>query len=391
MPRMIFFSILLCLVFSAIARAAPVAVVVDGPPVAGKIARIDAQWQITLALGEKTRVLPAAELVRWGAPVEVSRKPLLVLADGSLLPADVTTADREKLQADSLLFGKISLLLDAVAGIVFHPPSDRRRLDALLDRISGAESRTADRLLLSNGDELGGHLETIDENSVNVEADLGPLTLPTERITAVLLPRAAQPKPAKERQTWTGFRDGSRLLATGLLLETDRVQLTIAGKQTIQAPSEKLVWLQPLGDRITYLSEMKPTEYRHVPFLSLKWPYHTDRSVTGNWLRCGGQPYLKGLGVHSTATLSYTLPESYRRFAAELGVDEETAAGGSVQFRVLVDGREKFQSPIVRGGQPPVPVAVDIAGAKRLELVVDYADRGDEQDHADWLDARLVR
>ena len=34
---------------------------------------------------------------------------------------------------------------------------------------------------------------------------------------------------------------------------------------------------------------------------------------------------------------------------------------------------------------------VDLTGAKRLTLRVDFADRGDELDHADWLNARLVK
>jgi len=38
-----------------------------------------------------------------------------------------------------------------------------------------------------------------------------------------------------------------------------------------------------------------------------------------------------------------------------------------------------------------VPARVDLAGAKRLDLVIDFADRADELDHADWLDARLIR
>ena len=33
---------------------------------------------------------------------------------------------------------------------------------------------------------------------------------------------------------------------------------------------------------------------------------------------------------------------------------------------------------------------VDVSGVKRLRLVVDFADRGDELDYADWLEARLV-
>ena len=71
--------------------------------------------------------------------------------------------------------------------------------------------------------------------------------------------------------------------------------------------------------------------------------------------------------------------------------DDQAEGGGSVGFRVFVDGQVRYASPVVRGGQAPLPISVDVAGAKRLDLVVDFADRADQVDHADWLDARLVR
>jgi len=38
-----------------------------------------------------------------------------------------------------------------------------------------------------------------------------------------------------------------------------------------------------------------------------------------------------------------------------------------------------------------VPVWVDLEGVKRLDLIVDFADRADELDRADWLRARLIK
>jgi hypothetical protein len=35
-------------------------------------------------------------------------------------------------------------------------------------------------------------------------------------------------------------------------------------------------------------------------------------------------------------------------------------------------------------------LSVNVAGAQGITLVVDYAERGDEMDRADWLDARLI-
>ena len=78
-------------------------------------------------------------------------------------------------------------------------------------------------------------------------------------------------------------------------------------------------------------------------------------------------------------------------FDPRVEVDPNADGGGSVRFRVLVDDRQQFASPTIRGGMAPTPISVDLSGAKRLDLVVDYADRADVLDHADWLNARLLR
>ena len=146
-----------------------------------------------------------------------------------------------------------------------------------------------------------------------------------------------------------------------------------------------------MGGRVVYLSDLKPASYRHIPYLQLAWPYQADRSVLGGRLRAGGRLYLKGLGMHSPSRITYDLDEPYRRFEAEVAIDAEAGARGSVVFRVFVDDgggtwQEQATSEIVRGGEPPVPISVDLTGAKRISLLVDFADRGDELDHADWLE-----
>ena len=154
--------------------------------------------------------------------------------------------------------------------------------------------------------------------------------------------------------------------------------------------AESLVFIQPLSGRATYLSDLTAISYKQLPYLTLAWPYRGDLNVTGTQLRAGERLYAKGLGMHSTARLTYRLDKAYRWFAAELAIDDETRGGGSVTFRVFVDADERYVSPIVRGGAAPLPVRVDLAGGKQLSLIVDFAERADELDHANWLNARLV-
>jgi hypothetical protein len=374
------------------ARAeAPLAVPADEKPFAAELAAVDADWQLTFRAGGQSRAMPAAELVRWGACREPARGPIVVLADGGLLVAEVLRADKETLTADSELFSVLKLPLESLCGVVFHPPAGRNDRDLLLDRVVQAAGES-DRLVLDNGDELSGLVEAITGDAVNFRAEVGQLKIETQRIAAMIFnPALKQAIKRQPSQAWVGLADGSRLVAAQLLLDDSSLKITTAAGQTWKTAPQKLVFLQPLFGHATYLSDLKPESYRQVPFLDLPWPYHNDRNVSGGMLRCGGRLYLKGLGVHSAARLTYLLDQPYRRFEAELGIDDSTAGGGSVRFRVFVDDREKFTSETIRGGQPPVPISVDLSGGKRLELVVDYAEGADVLDHANWLDARLVK
>ena len=153
--------------------------------------------------------------------------------------------------------------------------------------------------------------------------------------------------------------------------------------------------IQPTGPRVQYVSDLDPIDQAEVPFLEKSWSYGRDCNVLGGRLLVAGRGYLKGLGMHSTSRLVYELPGGFRLFAAEIVLDDAANNRGSVTYRVFVEreGRwaSAFASSVVRGGEPPLPIRVDLDGASRIALVVDYADYGDVLDRANWLYARLVK
>lgn len=377
---------------TASAAEMPRVVPVEGEPFSGQLTAVDAAWRITFAVDGQSRTLPAADLLAWGKCPEAARRPLVMLADGGLLVADVHQMDKDSLLVDCDLFGSVKLPLELLAGVVFQTPAELRRCDRLLDRIDSA-SGDADRLILANDDELSGRVEAIQKGVIQFRTDAGPVPVEIRRTRALIFNPSLISRPtAKGIRAWTGFADGSRLLATQLVMDERSLKITAAGGLGWNTASRQLTWLAPQGaGRVVYLSDLKPDSYRHVPFLELSWPYRMDRSVSGRWLRSGANLYLKGIGVHSASRLTYRLSEPYRRFQAELAIDDETAGRGSVRFRVFLDGSMKYESPMVTGDVPPVPVSLDVTGVKRLDLIVDYADRADEMDRADWLNARLVR
>lgn len=381
--------------------------------VEARLAGVAADGLFTFQVGTQARRVPAADLVSWGAPAEPRDAPQVILADGSLLVVrDVLKTDEGRLLLDSDAFGEFAVPRSSIATVLLHPPIDPQRRDRLVGRFAPSprsegepasparQSPGADRLLLENGDELSGRVTAITDSGVEFAADIGPLTVDRQRIIALAFspPSSAsrnddtsrserQPSP---RRLLVGLRDGSMFHASALTMDHDQMQAELIDRVKVAAPAQVVVFAQTLGGRATYLSDLEPESYRHLPYLSLDWPYHLDANVTGTRLRASGRVYAKGIGMHSTARLTFRLEKPYRRFEAGLAIDDETQRRGSVVFRVLAGPREIYKSGVVRGGDPPLPVSVNVSVVKQLSLVVDYADRADELDHADWLNARLI-
>ncbi len=373
------------------AARSPVALPVAGEPFQAGLLAVDASWQITFDAGGQPRRLAAADLVRWGRPAEPRRGPLLLLADGGLLCAEIPQADEHSVTVDSELFGLVRVPRAAVRAIIYQWPPARLDRDRLLDRLRLTGQQT-DWAVLTNGDRLAGRLTGLAQDHLELAAQVGPVNLPISRTTAVHFAGAEAARPDDSRlRLVVGFDDGSRLAPQSLTVDGPWVEIHGRQDQAWSAEADRIVFLQVFGRRVRYLSDLQPADQRQVPYLDLPWGFRPDRSVLGGRLRCDGRLYLKGLGVHTASRLTYALDGKYHAFQASLGIDDCTRHAGSVRYRVFVDSQEQYRSPTIRGGDAALAVSIDVDGAKRLDLVVDYADRADVWDHADWLDARLIR
>jgi hypothetical protein len=354
-------------------------------------------WKLTLATDKGNQTIAAADLAWWGAPVEPARGPLVMLADGGLLAANVESVGREKLTVESPTFGPLELKLAEVAAVALAPPGGAARRDRWLDELRGVRG-DADELWLDNGDRLKGTLKAVRPEAIELETEIGPATIEIARVAAIVFnPALATRHQPRALRALVGLADGSLLVAAELELtpagknKTGLASITTVGGIKGQAAAAELVYIQPLGGRVDYLSDLEPQSYRHIPYLSIAWPYRADRTASGGWLRAADRWWPKGLGMHSAARLTYDLQPEHQRFEAELAIDSEAGPRGSVVCRVYVDNKEKYVSEVLRGGAAPVSVSVDVRGGKRVSLIVDFADRADELDYADWLAARLVR
>ena len=352
-----------------------------------------------------------SELVRWGNFVAPRGQTIVVLADGGQI---VTAADwaggaAVRLEGDAVvvlsdLFGEIRLAKELVRGVVFAQRRHVAEREALVGRLRGEpspppslkEAGKSDAVILANGDRLSGSLTELARGSLTIEAKAGAVKLPLSRVDAVVLKSRQLSVVSRQLHYVVGLRDGSLVYASGVIADEKELKLTVGESLSLAGGDVgDVVFLQQLGGRVVYLSNLEPADYRHVPYLSVDWPYQRDRNVLGEPLVVEGKRYLKGIGMHSAGRLSYRLDGKYSRFDAAVAIDDSAGGGGSVTFGVYVlrDGKmsEAYKSGIVRGGDAPRAVSIDLSGAQGITLTVDFADRGDEMDRADWLDARLVK
>lgn len=128
-----------------------------------------------------------------------------------------------------------------------------------------------------------------------------------------------------------------------------------------------------------------------LSFVEQEWSTaKAGRSVDGKPLTIGGQVFAHGIGSHANAEWTVTLHGAARTLHAAVGVDAEAGEHGTVVFVVLVDDVETLRTPVMKGGDAPRVISVDLTGAAHLTLIVE--DGGDHihYDHADWGGAMLV-
>ncbi len=115
-----------------------------------------------------------------------------------------------------------------------------------------------------------------------------------------------------------------------------------------------------------------------------------NRSIDNNPIRLAGVEYAHGVGTHPPGRFLIDLAGHAERFVALVGIDDERKTSGTAEFIVKGDGRVLFASGIMRGGQPPKRVDVDVRGVKLMELIVTVAGDGYTNDHTDWADAKII-
>lgn len=111
------------------------------------------------------------------------------------------------------------------------------------------------------------------------------------------------------------------------------------------------------------------------------------------WQRSGmsiaDKQYGHGVTVHGQSSVTIDLNRACSSYEAVVGVDDMTMGLGKVRFSVFGDGTRLWRSPLIEGGDPAVPVQVNLTGRKTIRLVVEPHSPFHSAALADWAQSRF--
>lgn len=330
-------------------------------------------------ISEPALELPLGEilLVDFARPGGFRQTPTVILQGGGQIRGDVSFPGPRQVQVTAG-WGIVTLPLEWCQVIRLAP-------EAPLPAANSAPG------LLFKGDRIEGGATKVVDGKVYVDLAGRPLAVDLARVQAMILPRRAAPVPEKGIMVLADLGGGERLLGEWIGIKDELIQLRMGWGGALEVPVASLARLEIKNGRLVYLSDLSPSETRYTPYIDGTRPTRRDLAVNGQPLRLGARTYSRGLGVHSRTELTYVLGGDYGSFSALLGIDDSVGAAGSVIFRIYGDDRLLHETPMIRGGDKPVPVKLKMDGVLLLRLETDFGDEGDAADVADWIEARLLR
>jgi hypothetical protein len=253
-------------------------------------------------------------------------------------------------------------------------------------------------------DVLEGGVEGFTSDGVAFhDQRVGLKQIPWSEVAGLFIDRASgrEHKPPKLEgvPVVLDLADGGRLRGGLVRLSAQGAEIARVHGQRLKLPLESLLLLGVEDPRTAWLSDLAPAEAGvAAPFgddLGMTWPPRVDGSVGGGPLCAGGRRFARGIGVHAPSRSSWKLAGAWKELHGLVAVDDESATlavRGSVVFRILVDGKQVWQSETLRGGDAPRALpSIALAGAEELVLEVGDAGDGFAGDRADWLELSLQR
>jgi hypothetical protein len=408
---------------AAVATAAEVSAArLDGTTTTGTLRQWDDD-QVMIATSAGDQQLATRQLIslRWqlapkSSTSDAKDEGVAELIDGSILPVKSIRIEQSKAaltlarpaaandETLSLPVGKLAAIRFRLLEGALGRQWEEIRHQNLANDVLAVLKRDGKSL-----DYVEGVLGEVSDDKIEFKLEGEIQRVDRAKIAGVIFYRPDRRTKEEPRASIQG-RSGLRVSATHVELKDLRLELTTGAGAKISWPLDDISFADFSAGKLVYLSDIEPASENWIPLVGLP-PTATvaleygqprrDKSAYGGPLtllmkddesaaQAAPRSFNKGLALRSRTELVYRLPEGFKRFIAVAGIDPATATSGNVQLVISGDNRVLLESEIA-GDQPPQPIQLQIAGVKRLKIIVDY---GQNLDTGDWLnmcDARIVK
>jgi alpha-galactosidase len=170
-----------------------------------------------------------------------------------------------------------------------------------------------------------------------------------------------------------------------LLSRTTLISLLVLGFAGA-AWAQETIWLDAMDISLMRQGYGTPQTNRSVDQAPISLGVNSAAArARGN---IASRKFERGVGTHARSTF-WIEPRGAQSFSAIVGVNDTCGGPGSVVFSVMGDGKKLFDSGVMNPGIHR-EVSVNVAGIKKLLLMVNDAGDGINYDHAVWADARFT-
>ena len=375
---------------------------VDGAHVVGQLAGLDAK-QVVVETKEGKRTLSASQLLTL-SPVKKTKqaKPLPVkirLIDGTTVAAVQFTVAGGKASID--MSGRTcQCSCDAVRSVRLVAGDDAAGNE--WNRLIGLPFDSDVLVVVSRSGALNYHrgvIKDVTDETVAFELDSDVLHVKRKKIFGVIYYHPSGRSLPGSVATLVDT-NGSRWEVNAISLKDNGIRLTTPSGVVVDCPFDRLSKIDYSEGKSLYLGQLKPRSVRWTPYFGLDdepasrkafySPINDPKDDKTPPMRVGGKDYKHGIALCSRTEVVYDLPEGYRRLKAIAGIDDAYRPRGNAQLVIRADKRVLLDDSIT-GQQTPRQLDLDISGAKRLTILVDFGQDMDLADHVDLCEARLVK
>jgi NPCBM/NEW2 domain len=321
-----------------------------GESIAGEIVSITDKEIVVLRGGERvstplTQVLQIDYLPAGTLPAE----PFIdvELTDGSLLHCASYSIKGKEIELSLAAGPKVHLPLSAVDNILTDANVEKDRKE-WSDRLADRKAKKKRRDVLAVRKQgvlnaLEGTLGDGDDKGETISFAIGSgktRAVPLAGVAGMIFERGVNPGAApvvcKVTDTSRDRIEASDVASSAIGL----VVTTPCGAKFELAPA-LVVRLDYSGGKLTWLSDLQPTEVVERYIDSNTFHYKRDHNIDDGPIRLDSITYARGLSLHATTELEYDLKGDYREFKTVAGIDDQLSGGqsGSTVLRIEGDGK----------------------------------------------------